>query len=91
MTPSERRRVPVLFTVIVTIIALPALLLPTFIALAEDEMAESKKIFMWLFPFYLIVGAYLAWQCYGRRTVMSWILLALMFMTDCAMILLISM
>ncbi len=43
MTPSERRRVPVWFTVIVTIIALPALLLPTFIALAEDEMAESKK------------------------------------------------
>lgn len=91
MSQSDQRRVPVWFLIIIAVVAMPALLLPTFAALAEGGMAESKKIFMWLFPFYLIVGAFLAWQCYGRRTVMSWILVALMAMTDCAMAVLIRM
>lgn len=87
---DNNRRVPLWMVAIIIVAALPALLLPTFVVMAEGPVPETKKVFLWLFPLYLVVAAYLAWQCYGQRTVMSWILVALMFMTDAAMMILMS-
>ncbi|MCM1291950.1 MAG: hypothetical protein NC207_08495 [Bacteroides sp.] len=90
MTEGKNRRVPVWVTCIIIIAALPALLIPTFISLGEQAVEESKRLFLWLFPFYLVVAAYLAWQCYGHRTVMSWILITIMVITDLAMTMLMT-
>ncbi len=88
---NRDRHVPWWMLLIIIVAALPALFLPSYAAIAAGPVPESKKLFLWLYPFYLIVAGFLAWQCYGRRTVMSWILVVLMFMTDAAMYLLYNM
>lgn len=82
---SGERRVPVWFLMLVLIAALPVLITPILLLTASETVAEPKRLFFWIFPFYLIVAAYLAYECYGRRTVMAWILLVIMLLTDGAM------
>lgn len=82
---NGEKRVPSWFLILVVIAALPAVMTPALILMASEPLPESKKLFFWLFPFYLVVAAYLAYECYGRRTVMAWILLVIMLLTDGAM------
>ena len=42
---------------------------------------EIVRGLTWLYPAYVIISGFLAWQCYGRRTVMSWIVLILMLLS----------
>lgn len=85
------RRVPLWFTILIILAAIPGLILPLYAFTTGELQNESKRIFVWLFPFYVIVGAFLAWQCYGRRTLIAWILTIMMFLTDYAMIMLMRM
>ena len=87
----KSQKVPVYVIVLIIIAALPAILTPLLLSLSTNPLPELQKIFVWLLPFYLIVAAFLAWQCYKyERTVMSWILIVIMFLTDLSIIYLLT-
>ncbi|MDE5838290.1 MAG: hypothetical protein K2H39_04490 [Paramuribaculum sp.] len=39
------------------------------------------RTLVWIYPFYVVVAAYLAYLCYPARRIITWILLALMVLT----------
>lgn len=68
------------FTAIVVICCLPLFLMPWLLN-APYADADGVKIFIWLYPVYVIVAGWLAWQCYPQRRAMAWVLLALMLLS----------
>lgn len=75
------RRVPLWVCAIIIIVALPSLFFPFLgrLSVSTDMMIRGLT---WFFPVYGVVSALLAWQCWGRRTLMSWIIIALMVLSD---------
>jgi len=69
---------------VIVIAALPVLAFPAMLSMSSPESA-GNRYFLWLYPAYVVAAALLAWQCYGRRTEMSWIIIALMLLTHAAM------
>ncbi|MDE5858148.1 MAG: hypothetical protein K2H32_07310 [Muribaculaceae bacterium] len=87
----KSQKVPVYVIVLIIIAALPAILTPLLLSLSTNPLPELQKIFVWLLPFYLIVAAFLSWQCYKyERTVMAWILIIIMYLTDLSIIYLLT-
>lgn len=87
----KSQRVPVYVILLIVIAALPAVLTPLLLSLSANPLPELQKIFVWLLPFYLIVAAFLSWQCYKyERTVMAWILIIIMYLTDLSIIYLLT-
>lgn len=78
------KRVPGWMLLIIILLALPVIAFPIMLS-HSGEIAEGNKLYMWLYPAYVFSTAILAYQCYGRRTEMTWILLALMLLTHAAM------
>ena len=79
----QSKRVPGWMILIIVLVALPVIALPIVLS-HSGEIAEGNKLYMWLYPAYVLATAILAYQCYGRRTEMTWILLALMLLTHAA-------
>lgn len=80
---KQPSRVPVWMLIIIIVASLPVLAFPTLLNLSTGDTSEYKAL-VWLYPLYVLVAAYLAWQCYGRRTEMTWILIILMLMSHAA-------
>lgn len=75
-------------TVLIIAVALPTpFMLPW---LLSESGPGTPQLFMVFYPVYELVSAWLAWMCYGRRTEMTWILLALMILTHPAMYMLVT-
>lgn len=91
--PENRsQKVPGYVIILIIIAAIPALLMPVLLSMSQSPLVQLSKILMWLFPFYLIVAAFLSWQCYKyERKVMAWILIVIMYLTDASVILLLNM
>lgn len=91
--PENRsQKVPGYVILLIIIAAIPALLMPVLLSMSQSPLVQLSKILMWLFPFYLIVAAFLSWQCYKyERKVMAWILIVIMYLTDASVILLLNM
>lgn len=81
---KQPSRVPAWMTVIIIIAALPVLAFPLMLSMSHD-IAGGNRYFLWLYPAYVVAASLLAWQCYGRRTVMTWIITALMLLTHLSM------
>lgn len=77
-------RVPVWMTLIIIIAALPVLAFPFMLSMSHG-IAGGDRYFLWLYPAYVIAASLLAWQCYGRRSAMTWIIIALMLLTHVSM------
>lgn len=93
MNDQERkyRRVPIWMLAIIILCMLPAAAYPVLLMHATDAMViESDKPYLWLYPVYTLACGFLAWQTYGRRTYLSWILLIIMLLTHAAMWLLVA-
>ena len=74
--------------VVIVACMLPVVAYPTMLSEYSGNAAGSAsdtKIFLWLYPLYVLAAGYLAWQCYGRRTYMTWILLVILLLTHAAM------
>lgn len=82
MSPS-RQRPPVWMTVLIILFLLPAFSFPV---LATNIPAgnDAVKTFVWLYPFYMVLSAWLAWSAWPGRPYISWILLVLMAMSTAA-------
>lgn len=85
MTPSPKT--PWWMLVVIIVAALPVLQLP-FLLSGSGE--DTPTPMLWLYPLYVVVAAYLAYQCYGERRAMAWILIALMLLSHAAMWMLVN-
>ncbi len=78
-------RPPLWMMLLIAIFLLPVLLFPTFLAnIPADDSARSLKTFVWIYPFYMALSAWLAWNAYNNRPYISWILLTLMALSSSA-------
>ena len=76
-------KTPLWMTIIILIFLLPVFSFPLLLGNipAGDDGA---KLFVWLYPFYMILSAWLAWSAFPRRSYISWILLILMGLSTAA-------
>lgn len=74
-------RTPWWMGVIIVVVSLPVFALPYLLS----QCAAELKTFVWLYPLYVVVAAWLAWICYPRRRLLTWILLIIMALTHVAM------
>lgn len=81
---KQAKRVPGWMLLIIIFVALPVIAIPILLS-QSTEIVEGDKLYMWFYPAYVLASAILAYQCYGRRTEMTWILLVLMLLTHAAM------
>jgi len=61
---------------------LPGLSFPLTIALLESTNPIVRGL-TWFYPAYVLMSGLLAWQCYGRRSAMTWIILVLLILSHC--------
>ncbi|WP_289752246.1 hypothetical protein [uncultured Duncaniella sp.] len=76
-------KTPLWMTVIIIIFLLPIFAFPILLAnLPTGD--EAVRLFVWIYPFYMVLSAWLAWNAYPRRSYISWILLILMGLSTAA-------
>lgn len=73
-------RVPWWMWIIIIVCMLPGLAFPAMVSLITDPNPIVKGL-VWFYPFYVLMSGFLAWQCYERRTAMSWIILVLLLLS----------
>lgn len=83
VTPSApQRRVPWWMALIIILCAMPGVSF-LFMGNLLTSLDMTVKGLTWFYPLYTIASALLAWQCYGRRTLLCWIILVLLIMSHC--------
>ena len=75
-------KAPWWFVVVLITVSLPVLLQPAMLIDMEDG---SFRIFVWLFPLYVVISAVCSYLTFNTRPYLSWILVAMMVLTDVAM------
>lgn len=85
----NRERAPWWVTALIILLVLPAGQTPVLLDNAPAGVPFVRTL-IWIYPFYVFVAAYLAYLCWNRRRVMSWILMALLVLTHCAMWMLVT-
>lgn len=73
---------------LIILLLLPVFQFPMLLASVPD--VQIVRAMVWIYPFYCLVAAYLAWQCYPQRHALAWILLALMVLSHIAIWLLVT-
>lgn len=73
-------RVPWWMWVIIIVCMLPGLAFPWMAPLIADSNPLVRGL-IWFYPAYVLCSGLLAWQCYGRRSVLTWIVLALLLLS----------
>ena len=86
----NRRRVPIGITLLIIITMLPGLAFPLLLSRSSVAPSSTVDNFLWLYPFYVLASGWLAWYCYGRRSALTWVLIAVMLLTHAAMWLLVD-
>lgn len=79
---KQSRRVPPLIVAAIIMAALPVLAFP---AMLSVSLPGADRYYLWLYPAYVVAASILAYQCYGRRSEMTWIIIVLMLLTHLAM------
>lgn len=74
-------KTPRLLLWIVILLMMPILALPILLS----RTPEGFKLFLWLYPIYVLTTGYLAYQCYASRREMTYILLILLVFSHIAM------
>lgn len=73
---------------VIVIVLLPVFQFPFLVGSCPD--VSIVRTLLWIYPFYCLVAAFLAYQCYPQRKAMAWILLALMVLSHISVWLLVS-
>lgn len=76
-------------TFLILIFTLPVFTLPSLLAQCQPE-ASATRTLVWIYPFYMILSAYLAWRAYVQRPYLTWILLAVMILSSIAIHILVT-
>lgn len=80
-----KRKFPWWVKLLIILSTIPVLLLPVIIGKCSVMRYEEIKIFILMYPLYVVASAILAWICYRQRPEMTAILIALMLLTHVAM------
>lgn len=73
-------RVPWWMWLVIILCALPGLSVPLLSSLTASNIAMVRTLTL-LYPLYVLLSAVLAWQCYGRRSILTWIILVLLILS----------
>lgn len=73
-------RVPWWMILIIIVCMLPGLAFPWMLDLVVSGNAIVKGL-TWFYPAYVICSGLIAYQCYGRRTALAWIILVLLLLS----------
>ena len=79
-TPDTTRRVPWWMWIVLLVSMAPGLGYTAMLSMMASPSPVVRGL-MWLYPAYELISGFLAWQCYGRRTVMSWIIIVLLLLS----------
>lgn len=69
--------------VLIIIAMLPGFSFPQLLSATEPD--TQARVFVWLYPAYLLAAGWLAYICYPRRQTVTWMILILMLMTHAAL------
>lgn len=78
--PTRKPRVQWWMWVILILCMAPGLSFPWILEMTERADVLTRGL-IWFYPCYVLCSGFLAWQCYGRRTYMTWIILALLLLS----------
>lgn len=78
---------PAWFAIVTVVAALPVFQLPVLLGNCGD--GTDLKIWLMLYPVYVVAAAWVAWRSYAVRPVLAWIIIALMLLTHAAIFLMV--
>lgn len=78
----SRDKVPGWFLAVIIIGAIPVFQFPILLNSCPPESPD--RALLWIYPFYVLMTAWLSYICYPRRQTMAWILICLMILTHFA-------
>lgn len=78
---------PLLVKVIIVVSALPVLDMP-FLMAGSDMLYTMGKLLLYFYPVFVLLCAWCAWRVWQSNATLSYILIALMWLTHGAMIVL---
>ncbi|MBD5321328.1 MAG: hypothetical protein K2G27_05090 [Duncaniella sp.] len=76
-------------TFLIIIFTLPVFTLPSLLAQCQPD-AQATRTLVWIYPFYMLLSAYLAWRAYVQRPYVTWMLLAIMILSSIAVQILVT-
>ena len=84
---SERidRKFPLWVKLLIIISALPVVMLPVIISSCGAARYEEVKLFIMIYPFYVLASAVMSWISYRQRPEVTMILIVMMLLTHVAM------
>lgn len=84
-----KQRPPLWFAIIVIIVLLPVFCFPQLLATVAPG-DDNMLTFVWIYPFYMLLSAWLAYSAFSSRPYISIILLVLMALSTVAVWLLVA-
>ena len=84
MMNPERRQTPLWFIVLLIVMALPLAAWPSLMSVQTDTDNDTVSTLIMIFPIYAVLSLYLAYRSYGRRSDLSWVLLAVSLLSYAA-------
>ncbi|MBE6317363.1 MAG: hypothetical protein E7081_00080 [Bacteroidales bacterium] len=82
---NKKQQFPLWVKAVIIISSLPIALLPIIIDWCSGVAIEGIKIFLVIYPFYVVASANMAWMSYRSRPEITAILIVLMVLTHIAM------
>lgn len=73
-------RMPWWMWVVILVCMAPGLSFPWVLQLIQSSNPIVRAL-TWFYPAYVLISGLMAWICYGRRTVMTWIVLVLLLLS----------
>lgn len=81
----EKKKFPLWVKLVIVVSALPVMMLPIIVSDCSALQYEELKMFIMIYPLYVVASALMAWVCYRQRPELSIILVVLMILTHIAM------
>lgn len=85
MSEHVDRKFPLWVKLLIIISALPVVMLPMIINQCSAARYEEIKMFLMIYPLYVLASAVMAWISYRQRREVSLILIVVMLLTHAAM------
>lgn len=82
---TEKIKFPLWAKLLIIISALPVVSLPMIINQCSAARYEEIKLFLMIYPLYVLASAVMAWISYRQRREVSLILIVVMLLTHAAM------
>lgn len=76
-------------TILIIIVSLPLFTFPAMLSACAPD-AQATRSLVWIYPFYMLLSAWLAWKAYPQRAYVSWLLIVIMLLTTAAMYMLVE-